>query len=100
MGGGGFDTSPQAQVDGWLMQISCECVRWDRAPGRCDFSEFVGCLVVASGDVDEFEAVELVVESMDLLAVRLHFRVVVDRGLHYFVDDELGVASNVEASDS
>ena len=61
---------------------------------------FAGCLVVALGDVDELEAVELVLESTDLLAVCFHFWVVTVRGFHYLVDDELGVASNVEASDS
>jgi len=82
------------------MQISRECVRWNRASSRRDLSEFVGRLIVASGDVDELEAVELILESTDLLAVRLHFQVVAVRGLHHLVDDELGVASNVEASNS
>ena len=31
---------------------------------RRDLSEFVGCLVVSSGDVDELEAVEFVLESV------------------------------------
>ena len=56
--------------------------------------------VVASSDVDELEAVELVLESTDFLAVCLHFWVMAARGLHHLVDDELGVASDVEASDS
>ena len=43
---------------------------------------------------------ELVLESTDFPAVRLHFRVVAVRGFHYLVDDELGVASNIEASNS
>jgi len=63
-----------------------------------DLGEFVGCLVVASGDVDELETVELVLEPAYLLAVYLHFRVVAVGGLHHLVDDELGVALNVEAS--
>ena len=50
--------------------------------------------------MDELEAVKLVLESSDLLAVRLHFWVVAARGLHHLVDDELGVTSNIEASDS
>jgi len=50
--------------------------------------------------VDELEAVELILESTDLLAVRLHFWVMAVRGFHHLVDDELGVTSNVEASDS
>ena len=82
------------------MEISRECVGWDCASSRRDLGEFIGRLIIASGDVDEFEAMELVLETSDLLAVRLHFWVVAARGLHYFVDDELGVASNVEASDS
>ena len=100
MGGSGFDASPRAQVDGWLVKISRECVRWYRASSRRDLGEFVSCLVVASGDVDKFKAMELVLESTDFLAVRLHFRVVAARGLHHLVDEELGVASDVEGSDS
>ena len=82
------------------MKISRERVRWYRASSRRDLGEFVGRLVVASGDVDELEAMELVLESTDFLAVRLHFRVMAARGFHHLVDDELGVASNVEASNS
>ena len=67
---------------------------------RGDLGEFVGCLVVASGDVDELEAVELFLEPTYFLAVCLHFWVVAVRGLHHLVDDELGVASNVEAPNS
>ena len=63
MRGGGFDVSPRAQVDGWLVQISRECVGRDRASSRRDLSEFIGCFVVASCDVDELEAVEFVLES-------------------------------------
>ena len=100
LGRSGIDASPRAQVDGWLMKISRERVRWYRASGRRDLGEFVGCLVVASGDMDELEAMELVLESTNFLAVRLHFWVVAVRGFHYLVDDELGVTSNVEASDS
>jgi len=82
------------------MQVSRECVGWDRASSRGDLSEFVGRLVVLSGDVDELEAVELVLEPTYFLAVCLHFRVVAVGGLHHLVDDELGVASNVEAPNS
>ena len=95
-----FDGSPRAQVDGWLVKISRERVRWYRASSRRDLGEFVGHLVVASGDVDELEAMELVLESTDFLAVRLHFWVVAVGGFHHLVDDELRVASNVEAPNS
>ena len=63
MEGGGFDVSPRSQVDRWFVQVSRERVRWDRASSRGDLGEFVGRLVVASGDVDELEAMELVLES-------------------------------------
>ena len=52
------------------------------------------------GRRDELETVEHVLESTYLFAVCLHFRVVAVRGLHHLVDDKLGVASDVEASDS
>jgi len=100
LGGGGLDASPRAQVDGWLVQISRECVRRDRASCRGDLGKFVGRLVVASGDVDKLETVELVLESTYLSAVCLHFQVVAVGGLDHLVEDELGVASDVEASDS
>ena len=67
---------------------------------RGDLGEFVGRLVVASSDVDELEAVELVLEPTYFLAVCLHFWVVAVGGHHYLVDDELGVVSNVEAPNS
>ena len=54
----------------------------------------------SAGNVDEFEAMEFVLESTDFLAVCLHFRVVAVRGFHHLVNDELGVASNVEMSNS
>jgi len=98
--GGVFDVSPRAQVGGWLVEISRECVGRDRALSGRDLSEFVGCLVVASGDVDEFEAVELILESMYLLVVCLHFWVVAVGGFHHLVNEELGVASNFEATNS
>jgi len=50
--------------------------------------------------MDELETMELVLESTNFFAVNLHFRVVAARSLHHLVDDELGVASDVEASDS
>ena len=51
-------------------------------------------------DVIEFEAIEFVLQSSDLLAVRNHLGVMVARLLHDLVDDQLGVTPNVEASDA
>jgi len=50
--------------------------------------------------VDELEAVEFILKPTYLLAVCLHFWVVAAGGLHHLIDDKLGVASNVEASNS
>ena len=48
----------------------------DRLSARCRFRKRVGCLVEASRDVIEFQAVELVLQPSDLLAVRGHLGVV------------------------
>ena len=75
-----------------------------RRAGPClessDLGEFVGCLVVASGDVDELEAMELVLEPLYFLTICFHFWVVAVSSFHHLVDDELGVTSNVKAPDS
>ena len=48
----------------------------------------------------EFEAIEFVLQSSDFLAVRSHLGVMTARLLHDLVDDQLGVAPDVEASDA
>ena len=48
----------------------------------------------------EFEAVEFVLQPSDFLAVCLHLGIMVARPLHDLVDDQLGVAPDVEASDA
>ena len=48
----------------------------------------------------EFEAVELVLQPSNFLAVRHHLGVVAARLLHDLVDDQLRVAPDVEASDA
>ena len=51
-------------------------------------------------DVIKFEAVELVLQPSDFLAVRSHLGVVAAGLLHDLVDDQLGVTSDVEALDA
>ena len=65
----------------------------------CNLGELISGLVVASSDVIELEAVELVFQLAHLVAVRFHLRVMAARGLHHLFDDELRVTSNVEAPD-
>ena len=67
--------------------------------GRC-FHEHVGRFVEAPWDVIEFEGVESVLQSSDFLAICRHLGVVVVWLLHNLIDDQLGVAPNVEASDA
>ena len=59
----------------------------------------VGRLIEAPWDVIEFEAVELVLQSSDFLVVHNHLGIMVARLLHDLVDNQLGVTSDVEASD-
>ena len=66
----------------------------------CCFRKRVGCFIEAPWDVIEFEAIESVLQPSNFLAVCLHLGVVVARLLHDLVDDQLGVAPNVEASDA
>ena len=66
----------------------------------CCFRERVGCFVEAPWDVVEFEAVESVLHPSNFLTVCLHLSVVAARLLHDLVDDQLGVASDVETSDA
>ena len=48
----------------------------------------------------EFEAIEFVLQPSDFLAIRSHLGVVTARLLHDLVDNQLGVTSDVEASDA
>ena len=61
------------------------CWHW-LSTGHC-FCKCIGHLVEASWDVIEFEAVKLVLQPSDFLAVRSHLGVVAARLLHDLVDD-------------
>ena len=73
---------------------------WDWLSAGCCFCKRVGRFVEAPGDVIEFEAVEFVLQTSDLLTVCLHLGVVAARLFHDLVDDQLRVAPNIEASDA
>jgi hypothetical protein len=84
-------------LDGGLMYVSGEDVRGNRCPPRGYFSQLIRSLVVPSGDVVELESVELVFQALNLVAVGLHLPVAAVGVLHDLVDDELRVATSVEA---
>ena len=73
---------------------------WHRLSTERCFGKRVGHLVEVPQDVIEFEAFEFVLQPSDLLAVRSHLGIMAARLLHDLVNDQLGVASNVEASDA
>ena len=52
--------------------VAGENSRGDRLSARCSFRKRVGCLVEASRDVIEFQAIKLVLQPSNLLAVRGH----------------------------
>ena len=77
-----------------------EDASWHQFMTRCCFCKCVDRLIEAPWDVIEFEAVESVLQSSDLLVVRSHLGVMAARLLHDLVDDQLGVALDVEALDA
>ena len=74
------------------------CPDWLSA--GCCFRERVGCFVETPWDVVEFEAIKSVLQPSDFLVVCLHLSVVAARLLHDLVDNQLGVASDVNALDA
>ena len=82
------------------MLVAGKDARWHRFSTGRRLHECVVRLVEAPWDVMEFEVIELVLQLLDFLAVRSHLGVVTARLLHDLVDDQLGVALDVEASDA
>jgi hypothetical protein len=85
-------------LDGGLMYVSREDIWGNRCPPRGYLSQLIRNLVVPSGDVVELESVEFVFQAPNLVAVGLHLPVAAVGVLHDLVDDELRVATSVEAS--
>jgi hypothetical protein len=84
-------------LDGGLMYVSGEDIRGNRCPPRGYLSQLIRSLVVPSGDVVELESVEFVFQAPNLVAVGLHLPVVPVGVLHDLINDELRVATSVEA---
>ena len=90
---------PRIVYQGFVL-IAGEDTCWHRLSAGCRLCKRVVRLVEAPQDVIELEAVESILQPSNFLAVRLHLGVVAARLLHDLVDDQLGVASNVETSDA
>jgi hypothetical protein len=84
-------------LDGGLMYIPREDVRGNRCPPRGYFSQLIRSLIESSGDVVEFQPVELVLQASNFVAVGLHLPIVAVGVLHDLVNDKLRVATSVEA---
>lgn len=83
-----------------FMEIFCEDIRRNCGTSRRNFGWLIGGLVVTPCNVVELEAMELVFQTLELLAIHLHLGVVVARCLHYLVNDEQRVTSDVKSLDS
>jgi hypothetical protein len=80
------------------MYIPGEGIRGNRCPTRGYFSQLICSLIESSGDVVEFQPVELVLQASNFVAVGLHLPIVAVGVLHDLVNDNLQVAMSVEAT--
>jgi hypothetical protein len=85
------------EFDGWLIYVPGEDVRGNRRPSRGYFSQLICSLVVPSSNMVEFQPIELIFQAPNFVTVGLHFLIAVVRVLHDLVNDELRVATSVEA---
>ena len=81
------------------MLVTGEDARWHWLSAGCCFHERIGCFVEAPWDMIEFEAVESILQPSDFLVVRRHLGIMAAQLLHDLVDNQLGVAPDVEVSD-
>ena len=82
------------------MLVTGEDTYWHWLLARGRLRKRIGRLVEAPWDVIEFEAVKFVLQPSNLLAVHNHLSVMAVGLLHDLVDDQLGVAPDVEALDA
>jgi hypothetical protein len=83
--------------DGWLIYVPGEDVRGNRRPPRGYFCQLIRGLVVPSSNMVEFQPVELIFQASNFVAIGLHFSIAAVGVLHDLVNDELRVATSVEA---
>ena len=82
------------------MLVTGEDARWLWLSTGCIFCKRISCLVEMPRDVIEFEVIELVLQLVDFSAIHNHLGIVVAQLLRDLVDDQLGIPSNVEASNA
>jgi hypothetical protein len=83
--------------DGWLIYILGEDVWGNCHSPRGYFCQLICGLVVPSSNMVEFQPIELIFQAPNFIAVGLHFSVAAVGVLHNLVNDELRVATSVEA---
>jgi hypothetical protein len=83
--------------DGWLIYVPGEDVRGNRRPPRGYFSQLIRSLVVPPSNMVEFQPVELIFQAPNFIAIGLHFSIAEVGVLHDLVNDELRVATSIEA---
>ena len=79
------------------MLIAGEDGCWHRLLARPHFCQRVSYLIEIPRNVVELKAIELVLQLADFLAICHHLGIVAAQLLHDLVDDQLGVAPDVEA---
>ena len=82
------------------MLIAGESAHWYRLSVGRHFCQRIGRLVETAWNVVELKAVELILQLAEFLAICFHLGIVAAQFLHDLADDQLGVASDVEASDA
>jgi hypothetical protein len=75
---------------------------WRRRSGepssaRGYFSQLIRSLVVPSSNMVEFQPIELIFQAPNFIAVGLHFSIAAVGVIHDLVNNELRVATSVEA---
>ena len=79
------------------MEIVDEDPAWSRLSPSGQFCEKIGGIIVISGDAMQLDPLEFVLELAHLLAVCYHEGAFARGLLHYLVNDQLRVATDVES---
>jgi hypothetical protein len=83
--------------DGWLIYIPGEDIQGNRRLPQGNFRQLICSFVVPSSNMVEFQPIELIFQAPNFIVVGLHFPIAAVRVLHDLVNNELRVATSVEA---
>jgi hypothetical protein len=72
-----IDPLYRTKVDGRLVKVPLENIRWNHGFTRCDFCKLISSLIISPCDMVKLEAVELVLQAPYFLAIGLHLRIMV-----------------------